>query len=439
MLAELVQGWTAEAPGRPLLLSDGETLSYDECLSRAEGVAAELTAQDVARFGIANAGPEATLIALVAASQVGCEPCVYPPDLDSAGIERLAERLGHETVLTSLEQLGRSATGASPPATDKQSPVMILTTGTTGEPKAVRHDWRRLAEAVRHPDDSRDARWLLAYNLNQFAGMQVLLHVLVSGSTLVAPASARAQDVLETLRRADITHLSATPTFWRLLLGAITSEESGSLGLRQITLGGEPTPESLLARLRKLFPKAKVTHVYAGTEFGSVVSVNDGRAGLPLSVLDRGEDSPASFRIVDEELQVRSRVGMLGYLGDPATEEHWQPTGDLVEISDDRIRFVGRTTEIINVGGAKVHPLPIEELACSVDGVELAAAYGHPNPVTGEIVALDLVAAPEHDPQDLEQAVYAVCQSLPRPGRPRRIRFVESLEVRGNKLIRGGR
>src|SRR5207302_1178764 len=75
-------------------------------------------------------------------------------------------------------------------------------------------------------------------------------------------------------------------------------------------------------------------------------------------------------------------------------ESEWRPTGDLVEIRDDRIHFVGRKTEIINVGGAKVHPLPVEEAVCSVPGVQLAAVYGRPNAVTGPIVAVDLVPAP---------------------------------------------
>ena len=48
---------------------------------------------------------------------------------------------------------------------------------------------------------------------------------------------------------------------------------------------------------------------------------------------------------------------MLGYYGEePVDADAWRPTGDLVEIVGDRIEFRGRVSEIINVGGVKVHP-----------------------------------------------------------------------------------
>jgi acyl-coenzyme A synthetase/AMP-(fatty) acid ligase len=166
--------------------------------------------------------------------------------------------------------------------------------------------------------------------------------------------------------------------------------------------------------------------------------VRDGRSGLPLSVLDRDGGSPVQLRIVDGELQMRSRVGMLGYHATEDSADEWRATGDLVEVRDDRIHFVGRTTEIINVGGAKVHPLPIEEIAHSVPGVEIAAAYGRPNPITGQIVALDLVVSSGADPDAVKAAVVAACDALPPAGRPRRIKVVDEVAVRGNKLVRQG-
>jgi acyl-coenzyme A synthetase/AMP-(fatty) acid ligase len=205
--------------------------------------------------------------------------------------------------------------------------------------------------------------------------------------------------------------------------------------LQQITLGGEAAPASLIARLHQLFPDARVSHVYAGTEFGSVVSVRDGQAGLPLSVLDRDPDADAHFRVVDGELQVRARNGMLGYHGGDAAGE-WHATGDLVEERDGRLVFVGRTVEIINVGGAKVHPLPIEELVATVPGVVMCAVYGRPNAVTGQIVAVDVVTTAEADQDAVKAAIRQACSELPAPGRPRRIRFVDALEVRGQKVIR---
>ncbi len=157
---------------------------------------------------------------------------------------------------------------------------------------------------------------------------------------------------------------------------------------------------------------------------------------MPVSILERDESADVRFRIVDDELQISSRVGMLGYHGTDDAGAEWRPTGDLVEVRDGRIHFVGRKTEIINVGGAKVHPLPVEEVICAVEGVNLAAVYGRPNPITGQIVAADVVAAPGEDPDELTARIRAACEALPAAGRPRRIRVVDELEIKGNKLMR---
>jgi acyl-CoA synthetase (AMP-forming)/AMP-acid ligase II len=447
MLIELLRRAADEAPEQPVIISSGVPLSYAECVARAEAVAPGLAARGIERFAVAVADPADALVAAAASTITGAEACLYPRELEPERAELLASSFDHGVLVTAgqlelpgretvtLDELG-AGEGELPEAPD-EFPVLILTTGTTGAQKGARHDWARLARSVRHPDERSAARWLLAYNLNQFAGIQVLLHVLVSGATVVAPPSNRPQDALATIREQEVTHISATPTFWRLLAGRLDPESAAELAVAQITLGGEAAPESLIGNLRELFPEARISHVYAGTEFGSVVSVRDGHAGLPASVLERGDDADVQFRVVDGELQIRSRVGMLGYHQGESRGEDWQPTGDLVELRDGRIHFVGRKTEIINVGGAKVHPLPIEELAAGVEGVELASAYGRPNPVTGQIVALDVVVSNGSDPKAVEAGIREACEALPRAGRPRRIRFVDELETRGNKLIRG--
>jgi acyl-CoA synthetase (AMP-forming)/AMP-acid ligase II len=236
---------------------------------------------------------------------------------------------------------------------------------------------------------------------------------------------------------ASVTHASATPTFWRLLVGWLTPQTAQEIPLRQITLGGEAASGSLLERLRDLFPQAKITHIYAGTEFGSAIAVSDGRPGLPESVLEHSDGASVEMRIVAGELQVRSDAGMLGYHGAEDEPSRWHSTGDLVEIRDGRIHFVGRTTEVINVGGAKVHPLPVEEVIAGVAGVVVVSVYGRENPITGNIVAADVVAAPDFREEEIERAIRAACESLPPAARPRRIRFVTEIATQGSKLVRG--
>lgn len=193
----------------------------------------------------------------------------------------------------------------------------------------------------------------------------------------------------------------------------------------------------MLGDIQRTFPQAQVSQVYAASEFGSTGSMRDGRAGLSISVLERGDDADVAMKIVDGELWIRSRTGMLGYHDEaPVEADGWRATGDLVEVTDDRILFKGRSSEIINVGGVKVHPLPIEERVSAVDGVDLARVYGRPNAMTGSIVALEVVAAVGADRQAVDAAIRRACEDLSPAARPRSIRFVDSLLTVGDKIIR---
>ncbi len=446
MLIELLRQAATKAPEHPAVISAERSDTYAECLARSEAIARGLRQRGIARFGCAVTSPNDVVALLAGSSAVGSEACVYPAGLDRDGLNRLASAFGHQTIVTDHDH-DQGAVQALPidalpvlsgslGRTPEQRPVLILTTGTTGVPKGARHDWTRLVGTVRRPDESPGRRWLLAYNLNQFGGVQVLLHLLASRATLVAAASPDAKDVIEAIRVHGVTHVSATPTFWRLITGRLDAEQAAELPLQQITLGGEAVNDALLQKLNRLFPQARISQIYGATEFGTAVSVGDGRSGLPLSVLERDENAPVRLRIVDGELQMRSRIGMLGYYEGAEADGEWRPTGDIVEVRGDRIHFVGRTSEIINVGGVKVHPLPVEELVCSVEGVEMAAVYARSNPVTGQIVAVDVVASAGADTKALGAQIRAACESLPGAGRPRRVRFVDALNLRGHKVVR---
>jgi acyl-CoA synthetase (AMP-forming)/AMP-acid ligase II len=445
VLIEVLRAAAATHPARPFLVGPRQQLTYADALDRAEAWAGGLRAHNAARFAIQLADPADTVVLLCAASAVGAEPCTYSADLDADAIAETAKEFDHALLVsdrvaavdgvTVVEPDRLRGPAAGSDADAATATVLILTTGTTGRPKGARHLWSRLLPKPGRlrPDT---ARWLLAYNLNQFAGIQVVLQALASHATLVIPVSNQPREALAAMREHRVTHASGTPTFWRFVCTALDRESAGELALEQITLGGEAVPEAVLDRLAELFPAARVSQVYASTEFGSTVSVRDGRHGLPLSVLDRGDDADVQFRIIDGELYARSRVGMVGYHGQQDVDDDWRPTGDLVEVRDDRIEFVGRTSEVINVGGVKVHPLPIEALVSAVDGVEMAHVYGRANALTGQLVVVDVVAAPGLDHGALETAIRTACSSLPRAAQPRRVSFVEQLGIRENKIVR---
>jgi len=385
------------------------------------------------------------LAVLAAASATGCEACLYPPTASTDLVAELAEAFGHEGAvfsrrdelgLPSVDELlaGHSSDDWSGDVSAER-PHLVLTTGTTGRPKAVRHDWSRLVASALESTLVDDERWLLAYGMNQFGGLQVLIHVMCAGATLVATDAFSPVLGLKALREHAVTHASATPTYWRFLLNELADDGGMVPPLRQITLGGEAPDQLVLDRLAATFTDARLTHIYAANELGAVRSVHDARVGLPLSALDDAGD--VELKVVDGELWARAPRAMLGYHDAPSVDgAEWRATGDLVEIVGDRLLFRGRTSDVINVGGVKVHPLPIEERLSGIDGVAAARVFGRSNALTGAVVAVEIVAAPGSDPDDIDTAVRDACANLPPASRPRSIRFVDAIRVEGNKIIR---
>src|SRR5262245_32755960 len=83
----------------------------------------------------------------------------------------------------------------------------------------------------------------------------------------------------------------------------------------------------------------------------------------------------------------------------------WGRTGDLVEFQGDRVVFVGRTSDIINVGGNKVHPLEVERVIRTVAGVADVRVYGKASSIVGQLVACEITPTRGVDPGQLEDAV----------------------------------
>jgi acyl-CoA synthetase (AMP-forming)/AMP-acid ligase II len=275
------------------------------------------------------------------------------------------------------------------------------------------------------------SRWLMTYQPTTFAGLQVMLTALYSGGAVILPDTRTPQAFLEAAERHRVTHVSGTPTFWRsLLMVAI----SGSLpALRQATLGGEAVDQPTLDRIRATFPQARITHIYASTEAGVVFSVNDARAGFPAAWLSDGVQG-SQLRIREGLLELRTPRQMSGYLGGgaaaPFADDGWLRTGDRVTVEGDRVRFLGRTDSVINVGGTKVDPFSVEAFLLGLDGVAEARVTGVRNQITGFVVGADIVLTKGVDPQAARERILAECYNrLPRAQVPRVLRVVDSIQV----------
>lgn len=443
MLSRLLRDHAARAPGDVLVLDGAGTHTYDEVWTRAAGLAAAWRgeAAETLYFHLPDS---ADLVAgLAAADLMGRTACVLSARWSVAEAHAVAGRLGGGAVVAAPARAGEWADmpvlgldgGAAEPWDAGASDVgriAVLTSGTTGEPKATLHRWERLLGQVR---GGAPERWLSVYPLNHFAGVAVLAHVVATGSGVRFLEDDGYGSVADALTAGSVDAVSGTPTFWRMFLG-LTQPVTGAFTGR-ITLGGEVATQDLLDGLSRRFPKASIAHVYATSEVGSCFSVADGREGFPADYLDRSVGN-VELRVRDGELEVRAPLGMLGYAGTSATEPgSWHRTGDLVEQVGDRVCFRGRREEVINVAGVKVMPQKVEAVLVKVPGVQAASVFGAANPVTGQLVSAELVLLPGGSEDDVLAAVRDACaRELSRHEMPRDVRVVEELVMVNRKVRR---
>lgn len=304
---------------------------------------------------------------------------------------------------------------------------ILTTSGTTGNPKLIYHSLDSLTAKINKTiDKSGTYKWGLLYDPARFAGLQVVLQCIYSGSPLIVSDNASFDAQIELLIKEDVNALSATPTLWRKLLmdGRIKS-----LNFKQITLGGEIADQSILNSLKKYFPQSRITHIYASTEAGASFSVNDGLAGFPADWLENAVrvqlKLSESHNLMIKPYKMASGEEILNRLD----QDGFLDTGDKVEVKNERVYFLGRATGTINVGGNKVHPEEIEGVIREINGVDEVKVYGKKSGLMGELVAADVVKSNKFDKHDLKNKILKKCKDgLPAWKQPVLIKFVENIE-----------
>ncbi|WP_049973902.1 fatty acid--CoA ligase family protein [Azospirillum sp. B4] len=384
-------------------------------LAQADALAGRLG--PAARVAAVAASPLAVAVALLAARRLDAELFLLRGAAAPAGVPSGVDALvGADGAVTRLPD-------AAPPAVPGFA-LVLESSGTTGTPKRLRHDFRRLMARIQ-AGRGRGGVWLSTFDPGGYAGLQVLLTVLRGGGTLVAGPVLDVPALADLAVRHAVTHISATPSFWRAFL--LTG---GRPPLRALTLGGEVADQPLLDRLAEAFPGAILRHIYASTEAGALFAVVDGRAGFPAAWLDTGIEG-TDLAIRDGILQVRGPRLALALADGRALVgvDGWYPTGDRVEVVGDRVLFRGREDGMVNVGGVKVMPDAVEALMLGVPGVADAAVRVRTSPITGHLLTARLVPAPGFDQDAVRAAVVAALADLPPAARPRRLEFVSELEL----------
>ncbi|NYF10043.1 acyl-CoA synthetase (AMP-forming)/AMP-acid ligase II [Leifsonia sp. AK011] len=267
--------------------------------------------------------------------------------------------------------------------------LIIFTSGTTDDPKAVVHSRESLGTGL---DDFATAVGFVAGERVLTDQLMVGIPALISGAHWELPPpgldpGARPERYLALLPRADV--LFTVPAALDALLGMLETRPDLTPRLRALLIGGAPVLRPLLERARRLLPNTTIRAIYGMTEI-LPVAIADGDEKLAFDGTGDyvGRVMPSiRAAIVDGELVVAG-PGLADYLGTPLAELR---TGDLATLDGDRLVLAGRAKDMFIRGTTNVYPGLYEPVIAGLPGVRAAALAGIPNDIGDDELVLALV------------------------------------------------
>jgi acyl-coenzyme A synthetase/AMP-(fatty) acid ligase len=398
---------------------------------------------------VASVDPFLVALALIELDGLARRVTLHPPDLAREHLPYVMRYAEVDAVVSDGSFLGCASIGTPQHAlctprlvsrvhaSQERLPTewVLLTSGTTGRPKMVLHTLASLAGAIGASASHAEVIWSTFYDIRRYGGLQIYLRAVLTRSSLLL-AGPR-ESVVNFLRRAGeagVTHMSGTPSHWRR---ALMSPQADRIAPRYIRLSGEVADQGILNSLRSFYPGAEIIHAFATTEAGVAFEVRDALSGFPAGMLTG--TSGVELKVVDETLRVRSGRAAERYLGEnpPALKdaEGFVDTGDVLELRGGRYYFQGRRDGVINVGGLKVHPEEVEAVLNRHPQVRLSLVKTKKNPITGALVAADLVLKDPTAPggeqgRELQRAITQFCRESLAPHKvPAAISFVPALAI----------
>ena len=269
------------------------------------------------------------------------------------------------------------------------SGLILFSSGSTGKPKAMIHNLDTLIDSFKDKKE-KSMNMLVFLMFDHIGGLNTVFNALCMGACLIIPKIKDAKTICELIEKYKIMVLPSSPTFLNLILISEEYKNYDLSSLRMITYGTETMPQSLLLKLKEVFPKVKFLQTFGTSETG--ISTTSSKSSNSLFM--KLEDINGEYKIVENELWLRSKTQVLGYLNasmDSFTSDGWFKTGDLVEVDGEYIKIIGRAKEVINVGGQKVLPAEVESIILEMEEISDCMVYAEQNAITGQTVVCDVV------------------------------------------------
>jgi len=351
--------------------------------------------------------------------------------------------------------------------TAAESPSLLhYTSGTTGQPKGVKHvhyslisifQTAKWALDVREDDVywcTADPGWVTGTSYGIIAPWSLGVTQCVLDGGFSAEAWYRF------IEKHRITNWYSAPTAIRSLMkaGDEIIKKFDLSCLRNLSSVGEPLNPEAVVWSEKVFGKAFLD-TYFQTETGSIMITNfpgmkikPGSMGKPFPGITATVVDPKSFEPYPET----GKIGLIAikpgwpammrtYWNNEETYQKkfkngWYMTGDRASIDrEGYFWFVGRDDDIINTGGHLVSPFEVESALIEHPAVAESAVVSKPDPINMEVVKAYVTLKPGFTASaDLDLEIMNFIRKKLSPlAMPQEIEFTEALpKTRSGKIMR---
>ncbi len=306
------------------------------------------------------------------------------------------------TLLTVPDERLYDASPAPTPALRGDEPALIVfTSGTSGEPKAIRHGQRNLPGQRLQAEHWYDARpgelaWCTAASGWSLSARNAFVAAWLRGATaLLHDARFDPAERLDLIEREGVNVLCMAPTEYRAIAKRAKLRPLPSL--RHAVAAGEPLNPEIVVRWRNEVG-VTIHDGYGQTETGALTGmplgepVRPGAMGRPLPGIDAWIDAQDDNGV--GELCVDPTTVPTFFIDGPS--ETWR-TGDRVRAdSDGFLWFEGRTDDVIISAGYRIGPFEVESALVSHPAVAEAAAVAAPDDERGQVVRAVVVLRNGH-------------------------------------------
>ena len=306
---------------------------------------------------------------------------------------------------------------------------LLFTTGTTGKPKgaliphlAIIANAENLIEAQHfHPD----LMFIVNGPLNHLGSLSKIYPCIYIGATVHIVDGLKD---LETFFAAfDSSYAPSTkkyatflvPDSIRMLL-VLAKKRLSQLAdrIEFIETGAAPMTQQDMETLCEILPYSRLYNTYASTETGIVSTFNFNEGECIADCVGKPMLHSEILITPENTIACKGDTLMAGYIDgyNPKSPPTTIITSDLGDIdSKGRLHLKGRSDDIINVGGFKVNPIEVEEVAMSYPGIRDCACVSSKNPILGTILKLLIVADRETNRRSLVEYMKSRLESYKIP------------------------